>query len=87
MLQMLILDGVPQKDLAHSLGLSSGTITRRRQRAVETILGGTRTLAAQCQRSRQAEDCLGLVLAGDDPELHRGLADVLASGLHHGFPS
>ena len=38
LLQMLMLDGVPQKDLARSLGLNSGTITRRRQRAVETIL-------------------------------------------------
>jgi DNA-directed RNA polymerase specialized sigma24 family protein len=81
LLQMLMLDGVPQKDLARSLSLNSGTITRRRQRAVETILSGTRRLAAQCPRPRQAEDCLGLVLAGDDLELRRGLADVLASGL------
>ena len=81
LLQMLMLDGVPQKDLARSLGLNSGTITRRRQRAVEVILSGTRRLAAQCQRPRQAEDCLGLVLAGDDTELRRGLADVLALGL------
>jgi DNA-directed RNA polymerase specialized sigma24 family protein len=87
LLQMLMLDGVPQKDLARSLGLNSGTITRRRQRAVETVLGGTRRLAAQCQRPRQAEDCLGLVLAGDDPELRRGLADVLAAGLRAGSPS
>jgi DNA-directed RNA polymerase specialized sigma24 family protein len=84
LLQMLMLDGVPQKDLARSLGLNSGTITRRRQRAVEVILGGTRRLAAQCPRPRQAEDCLGLLLAGDDPELRRGLADVLASGLRAG---
>jgi RNA polymerase sigma factor (sigma-70 family) len=87
LLQMLMLDGVPQKDLARSLGLNSGTITRRRQRAVETILGGTRRLAGQCQRPRQVEDCLGLLLAGDDPELRRGLADVLAAGLRTGSPS
>ncbi len=81
LLQMLMLDGVPQKDLARSLGLNSGTITRRRQRAVEVILTGTRRLAAQCQRRRQVEDCLALILAGDDTELRRGLADVLASSL------
>jgi RNA polymerase sigma factor (sigma-70 family) len=87
LLQMLMLDGVPQKDLARSLGLNSGTITRRRQRAVETILSGTRRLAAQCSQPRQAEDCLGLLLAGHDPELRRGLADVLASGVRAGSPS
>jgi hypothetical protein len=87
LLQMLLLDSVPQKDLARSLGLNSGTITRRRQRAVETILGGTRRLASQCQQPRQAQDCLGLVLAGDDPELRRGLADVLASGVRAESPS
>jgi hypothetical protein len=86
LLQMLMLDGVPQKDLARSLGLNSGTITRRRQRASESILVSTRRLAAQCQQPRQAEDCLGLVLAGDDAELRRGLADVLASGFRQSSP-
>ena len=81
LLKLLLLDGVPQKDVARSLGLNSGTITRRRQRAVETIFAGARRLAAQCQRPGEAEDCLGLVLAGDDAELRRGLADVLAAGL------
>jgi hypothetical protein len=84
---MLILDGVPQMDLARSLGLNSGTITRRRRRAVEKILSGTRRLAAQCQRPRQAEDCLEFVLAGDDAELRRGLADVLTAGLRSGSAS
>jgi DNA-directed RNA polymerase specialized sigma24 family protein len=84
LLQMLVLDGVPQKDLARSLGLNSGTITRRRQRAVEAILIGTRRLAAECPRPRQAEDCLGLILAGDAVEARRGLADGLAAGLRAG---
>jgi DNA-directed RNA polymerase specialized sigma24 family protein len=84
LLQMLVLDGVPQKDLARGLGLNSGTITRRRQQAIEAILSGTRRLAAECQRPRQAEDCLGLILAGDAVEARRGLADVLAAGLRAG---
>ncbi len=81
LLKLLLLDGVPQKDLARGLGLSSGTITRRRQRAVETILAGTRQLMAQSGRSHQADDCLELVIAGNDIELRRSLGDVLASGI------
>lgn len=81
LLQMLILDEVPQKSVAHSLGLHSGTITRRRQHAAETILVSTRRLTAQCSQPAQAEECLGLILGGDDPELRHRLADVLAHGL------
>jgi RNA polymerase sigma factor (sigma-70 family) len=81
LLQMLLLDGVPQKALARGLGLSSGTITRRRQRAIETILVGTRRLMAQSERSHQADACLELVIAGDDTELRRSLGEVLAAGI------
>ncbi len=81
LLKLLLLDGVPQKDLARGMGLSSGTITRRRQRAVETILAGTRQLIAQTARSHQADDCLELLIAGGDTELRRSLGDVLASGI------
>jgi hypothetical protein len=78
---MLVLDGVPQKDVAKCLGLSSGTITRRRQHAAESVLCRARRLVAECARPRQADDCLQLMLAGDDPALRQRLADVLAQGV------
>ncbi len=81
LLQLLVLDDVPQKDVARSLKLHTGTITRRRQHAAETLLGYAQRLAADCPQPRQAADCLQLVLAGDDPDLGRQLADVLADGV------
>ena len=81
LLQMLVLDGVPQKELARSLGLHSGTLTRRRQRAAECLLNRVWQLTADSPDPRQVNHCLHLVLAGDDPELRGRLATVLAQGL------
>jgi RNA polymerase sigma factor (sigma-70 family) len=81
LLQMLVLDGVPQKRLAQSLGLHSGTLTRRRQRAVEAVLDHMTKLMQANARPQQINDCLQLLLAGDDPELRSRLAAVLAEGV------
>jgi DNA-directed RNA polymerase specialized sigma24 family protein len=81
LLQMLLLDRVPQKELAQALGLNSGTITRRRQKAMGALLERVRQLAAVSPRPGDVANCLQLVLAGDDPELRRRLAAVLARGV------
>jgi hypothetical protein len=81
LLQLLLLDGVPQKELARSLGLNSGTITRRRQKAIGALLERMQQLAAASPRPTEVANCLQLVLAGDDPELRGRLAAVLACGV------
>lgn len=80
-LQMLILDGVPQHELARALGLNSGTVTRRRQRAVRLILERIHQLAAESQRQQDVADCLQLTVAGDDHEVRQRLGEILAEGL------
>ena len=79
--EMIYLDGVPQKALARSLGVNSGTVTRRRQSATAAILGQLRLLAAARPDRDQVEECLQSVLAGDDPSLRDNLANTLTQGL------
>jgi len=83
-LQMLVLDEVSQKDLARSLGVNSGTITRRRQRATLLVFSRVRQLASECDNPSQADDCLQLMLAGEDPELRSRLATLFASEIRAG---
>ena len=78
---MLVLDGVPQGELARSMGLHTGTLTRRRQRAVEGLFTRMRELVAASPCRRQVDGCLESILAGDDPELRGQLAGVLAEGV------
>jgi hypothetical protein len=84
LLQMLVLEGVPQKELAHSLGLNSGTITRRRQKAIGAMLERLRQLTAGSRRPGDVANCLQAILAGDDPELRGRLAAVLAGCVRGG---
>jgi DNA-directed RNA polymerase specialized sigma24 family protein len=81
LLQMLLLDGVPQKELAHTLGIHSGTLTRRRQQAAQSLLGRVWQLVAESPHRRRANHCLQLMLAGDDRELREHLAQLLAQGV------
>ena len=74
---MLLLDQVPQQALARSLGINSGNVTRRRQR-ITSDLWERIGAASRCAACRgEVADCLQLVLAGDDRELQRQLADAL----------
>lgn len=78
LLKLLLLDGVPQKDVARAMRLNSGTITRRRQKAAEQVLVGVQQQVARLGQREQTQRCLELALTGDLPELRSGLADVLA---------
>ncbi|MCA9241320.1 MAG: hypothetical protein KDA37_14015, partial [Planctomycetales bacterium] len=46
LIKMLVLDGVSQKNLAKALGVNSGTLTRRRQKAAATLLQSIRDIGA-----------------------------------------
>lgn len=81
LIRMLVLDGVPQGQLARSLGIHSGSLTRRRQRIGEAIWQGVKHEARQCGRDRAASDCLELIVVGGDRQLSQSLASVLAQGL------
>lgn len=78
LLKLLLLDGVPQKDVARGMQLNSGTITRRRQKAAEQVLLDVRAQVAQSGQAASTQRCLELALTGDLPELRSGLAEVLA---------
>ena len=81
LVKMLLLDEAPQHELARSLGVNSGTITRRRQKAASVVLARVHELAAQAKSTRPMNNCLELVLAGENVELRSRLAEVLASGV------
>jgi DNA-directed RNA polymerase specialized sigma24 family protein len=80
-LSLLIVHGVPQKAVAQSLGIHSGTLTRRRQQAVEQILAGLREEVLRQPQLAGLRDCLEAILAGDDPEARAMLSEVLTSGI------
>jgi RNA polymerase sigma factor (sigma-70 family) len=78
LLKMLILDGVPQKELAVAYGVDSGTLTRRRQRAGSNLLAKIRQIGAAKDAPSVVRECLELLLAGDSRPLQLRLASVLA---------
>ncbi len=80
LISMLILDDVPQKSIAVSLGINSGNVTRRRQRILQSIWNEMSGLAAESQSEQSFADCLDLILTGRDQVLRERLTEVLASG-------
>lgn len=81
LIKMLVLHNVPQKDLAVSLGVHSGSLTRRRQRIGQQLLHRVRSLAVVTATESRVSDCLHLVLAGSDPELRRCLGGLLTEAI------
>jgi RNA polymerase sigma factor (sigma-70 family) len=81
LLKMLILDGVPQKELAVAYGVDSGTLTRRRQRAGSTLLAKIRQIGVDNGAPTAVRECLELLLAGESRQLKLRLASVLAVGI------
>ena len=86
LIAMLILDNVPQKNLAASLGINSGNVTRRRQRIMQSIWDRMSSIAARTQSEQSFVDCLDLILTGRDRVLRERLSEVLASGFRQGTP-
>jgi len=81
LLKMLILDEVPQQNVARALGIHSGNVTRRRQRAAERIWQQVQCQSNESHRGSRVRGCLELVLAGEDRELSMALGDVLARAM------
>jgi len=81
LIRLLVLDGVPQSQVARSLDIHSGNVTRRRQKISEAIWQGVQLGARQRGQDRAAKECLELVVAEGDRQLTESLALVLASGL------
>lgn len=81
LMKMLVLDGVSQKNLAKTLGVNSGTLTRRRQKAAATLLQCIQAIAAAERASATVKECLELLLAGDVEQLQKRLAGILAQQL------
>lgn len=80
-LSLLFIHGVPQKTVAESLRIHTGTLTRRRQQAVDQILAGLRAEVLRQPQLSGLRDCLDEILAGDDPEARAMLSQVLSSGI------
>jgi len=78
LLKMLLLDGVPQNQLAESLGIAPGTLTRRKQRAAEGIWAKIREFGNRSARPQAVHDCLERTIACESRELQLRLADMLA---------
>ena len=79
LITMLVLDEVPQQQLAHSLGVHSGNVTRRRQRISTTIWQEIQTTAEKRGSRQQVTHCLELVLAGGDRDLQQSLGAALTN--------
>lgn len=81
---MLVLDDVPQRELARAMGIDSGNVTRRRQKIMAAIWNRVNELAAEQNEERSLTDCLDLILAGESRELRESLAELLATGMRDG---
>jgi hypothetical protein len=86
LIRMLLLDGVPQHQLAGAMGIHSGNLTRRRQRLTEVIWQGIQRGADARGQARAATDCLEMVVAGNDRQLSQALAAVIARCLQTAEP-
>jgi RNA polymerase sigma factor (sigma-70 family) len=81
LVKMLSLDGVPQNRVAKSLGIHSGNVTRRRQKATEGIFSRLQELVRGRQKEKHFESCIQSVLAGHDPVLRDWLGRLVGGTL------
>jgi RNA polymerase sigma factor (sigma-70 family) len=79
LIKLLLIDEVPQKQIACCLGIHSGNITRRHQRITSAIWAHVREANGQTRY----QECLESVLAGDDRDLGQTLGATLASALQN----
>jgi hypothetical protein len=78
---MLVMDGVPQKELARSLNIHPGNVTRRRQSIANAIWQRVLALGTRLTESTRFQECLESVLSGDNPELRRSMGEIVAAAL------
>jgi RNA polymerase sigma factor (sigma-70 family) len=85
MIKMLVLDNVQQQTLAQSLGVHTGNVTRRRQKALERILVHATTAGRRGRSPGRFDECLESVLTGEDRQLRQSLVTVLAGAVAQGL--
>jgi RNA polymerase sigma factor (sigma-70 family) len=81
LLRWLALDGVPQLQVAKALGIHSGNVTRRRQKAVQEMLGHVDSAARRSGKQRAAADCLETLLSGNDGTAREQLSHWLVAAM------
>jgi RNA polymerase sigma factor (sigma-70 family) len=81
LMKLLLIDDLPQKDVAAIFGVHSGNITRRRQRVGESIFERLKELTKRSRDATSVDECLQLVLTGGSRPLGQRLGEVLATGL------
>jgi len=79
LIRLLLLDDVPQSQVARSMGIHSGNVTRRRQKATQAIWDHLRRMSEAA--GTRFSECLQLVLAGTDASLRQSLGSLLTSAL------
>jgi hypothetical protein len=85
LIKMLVLDDVPQKQIAQVLSIHSGNVTKRRQRVADTIWRKIREAISARGDTSTVIECLQLLLAGSTYPQRQQLAGVLADEFRAGF--
>ena len=78
LVRWLVVDDVPQNQVARQLGIHSGNVTRRRQKVGEEVWRRVREEMDSSPQAQRMRECLDHVLAGDDVEQRRELGHVLS---------
>jgi RNA polymerase sigma-70 factor (ECF subfamily) len=79
LIKLLLLDEVPQQQVAKSLGIHSGNVTRRKQKIMDTIWSGIRSPRPEGEGHAEFRDCMESVVAGDDFALTSELAGLVGA--------
>ncbi len=86
LIKMLVIDGLPQVQLARVLQIHPGNVTRRRQQISQSIWNGLISAAQRSGCERMARECLDVLLGADNREFRHELALLLAEGLQPASP-
>jgi RNA polymerase sigma factor (sigma-70 family) len=81
LIKLLVLEEAPQHQVAKSLGIHSGNVTRRKQKIIDAIWNGMDIPPPGAERSAEFRDCLGRIVAGNDPLLAGELAGLVAAAV------
>lgn len=78
LIKLLTLDGVPQGQVARSLGIHSGNVGRQRDKIAQGILKRLWDSARGRSREAHFQDCFYSLLSGEDPVLRDWIGQELA---------
>lgn len=75
----LTIDGLPQQQVAKTLGIHTGNVTRRRQRAAHAVLQQVHLSASTAGKMQAVVDCLDALLTEADPTARQQLGSWLSN--------